>query len=51
MLSLHRPNLDGFEASKLMRKIESEFPERRVSQIVAVTALNGNDHRDKGVQE
>ncbi|KAJ9124525.1 hypothetical protein QFC24_003317 [Naganishia onofrii] len=51
LLDINMPNLDGFEASKLMRKIESEFPERRVSQIVAVTALNGNDHRDRGVQE
>lgn len=46
-----RPNMDGFEASTAMRKIESQSSTRKRSQIIAITALSGEEHRERGLKE
>lgn len=45
-----RPKMDGFEASVAMRKVESSTARKR-SQIIAITALSGEEHRERGLKE
>jgi CheY-like chemotaxis protein len=42
--------MDGFEASMEMRKVESQSTRKR-SQIIAITALSGEEHRERGLKE
>lgn len=43
--------MDGFEASTAMRKVELQSNTRKRSQIIAITALSGQEHRERGLKE
>jgi CheY-like chemotaxis protein len=44
--------MDGFEASTKMRQLEeSQSHPRQRSKIIAITALSGDEHRERGLNE
>lgn len=51
LMDLMLPGLNGYEVTKLMRKMESEDPERKKSIIIALTANTLDNDREKCLQQ
>ena len=51
LLDINMPKMDGYQACVEMRAIEKKSRRRGSSQIIAVTALGGEDEKRKGLVE
>lgn len=51
LLDINMPKMDGYQACSEMRAIEKASGRKHTSQIIAVTALGGEQERHRGLVE
>lgn len=51
LLDINMPKMDGYQACTEMRAIEKAAGKKHSSQIIAVTALGGEEERRRGLVE